>query len=76
MAWGTTKDRFTAEINPFLYARETKHLTLKDLEIYLILDSLYRSPLRFSTLACIDNFLSQHSANKTSMLYIIVLNLL
>ena len=38
MAWGTTIDRVTAEINPFPYARETKHLTLKDLETYLILD--------------------------------------
>ena len=38
MAWGTTTDRVTAEINPFPYARETKHLTLKDLETYLILD--------------------------------------
>ena len=38
MAWGTTTDRVTAEINPFLYARETKHLTLKDLEMYLIPD--------------------------------------
>ena len=32
MYWGTTTDRVTAEINPFQYARETKHLTLKDLE--------------------------------------------
>ena len=38
MAWGTTTDRVTAEINPFLYAGETKHLTLKDLDSYLILD--------------------------------------
>ena len=38
MAWGTTIDRVIAEINPFLYARETKHLTLKDLSSYLILD--------------------------------------
>ena len=36
MAWGTTTDRVTAEINPFPYARETKHLTLNDLETYLI----------------------------------------
>ena len=26
MAWGTTTDRVTTEINPFLYARETKLL--------------------------------------------------
>ena len=32
MAWGTTTNRVTVEINTFLYARETKHLTLKDLE--------------------------------------------
>ena len=38
MAWGTTTDRVTAEINPFLYARETKYLTLKDFDSYLILD--------------------------------------
>ena len=38
MAWGTTTDRVTAKINPFLYARETKHLTVKDLEMYLIPD--------------------------------------
>ena len=34
----TTTDRETVEINPFPYARETKHLTLKDLESYLIPD--------------------------------------
>ena len=38
MDWGTTIDRVTGEINPFPYARETKHLTLKDLETYLIPD--------------------------------------
>ena len=38
MAWGIKTDRVTVEINPFLYARETKHLTLKDLETYLIPD--------------------------------------
>ena len=38
MAWGTTTDRLTPEINPFLYARETTYLTLKDLDLYLILD--------------------------------------
>ena len=31
MAWGTTIDRVTVEINPFLYERETKHITLKGL---------------------------------------------
>ena len=36
MAWGTTIDSLTPEINPFLYARETKELTLKDLDSYLI----------------------------------------
>ena len=38
MAWGTTTDNLTPEINPSLYARETKHLTLKDLDSYLIPD--------------------------------------
>ena len=38
MAWGTTTYRVTIEINPFPYAREIKHLTLKNLETYLILD--------------------------------------
>ena len=38
MAWGTTTDRVTAEINPFPYAREIKDLTLKYIETYLILD--------------------------------------
>ena len=36
MACGTTIDRVTAEINPFQYARETKYLTPKDLDTYLI----------------------------------------
>ena len=36
MAWGTTTDSLTIEINPFLYAREVKQLTLKDLDSYLI----------------------------------------
>ena len=35
MAWGTTTDRLTPEINPFLYARENKHLTLKDLKLFI-----------------------------------------
>ena len=38
MAWGTTTDRVTTEINPFQYVREIKHLTLQDLETYLIPD--------------------------------------
>ena len=38
MAWGTSTDSLTPEINHFLYARETKYLTLKDLDSYLILD--------------------------------------
>ena len=36
MAWDTTIDSLTLEINSFLYARETKYLTLKDLGPYLI----------------------------------------
>ena len=76
MAWGTTTNRVTAEINPFLYARETKHLTLKDLDFYLISDSWCRSPLNICTPTCIGNLLPQDSTNKTHMLYIIVLDLL
>ena len=38
MAWGTTTDSLTLEINPFQYAREIKYLTLKDQNSYLILD--------------------------------------
>ena len=38
MAWGTTIDTLTPKINPFLYATETKYLTLKDLDSYLIPD--------------------------------------
>ena len=70
MAWGTTTDSLTPEINPFLYARETKYLTLKDLDSYLILDGWCRSPLSFPTPAWIDKLLPQHSINKTRMLYI------
>ena len=36
MAWGTTIDSLTLEINPFLYAREIKYLKLKDQNSYLI----------------------------------------
>ena len=36
--WGTTTDNLTPEINHFLYARETKHLTLKDIYTYLTFD--------------------------------------
>ena len=38
MAWGTTKDSLTPEINHFLYARENEYMTLKDLVSYLFLD--------------------------------------
>ena len=38
MAWGTTTDRQTAEINLSQYAIEIKGLTLKDRTSYLILD--------------------------------------
>ena len=51
---GTTTERVTVEIKPFPYARETKHITLKDLETYLIPDVLCISPLSFSTLTWID----------------------
>ena len=61
MDWCTTTNRVTTEINPFPYVSEIKHLTLKDLETYLILDGWCRSLLSFSTLACISNLLSQHA---------------
>ena len=38
MAWGTTIDNLTPEINPFQYAIEIKCLTLKDQTSYLIPD--------------------------------------
>ena len=38
MAWGTTTDSLTPEINHFQYAREIKYLTLKDQTLYLIPD--------------------------------------
>ena len=38
MAWGTTTNRVTIEINPFPICKRNKHLTLKDLETYLISD--------------------------------------
>ena len=38
MAWGTTTDSLTPEINPFQYAIEIKCLTLKDQTSYLIPD--------------------------------------
>ena len=76
MALGTTTDNLTQEINPFQYAREIKYLTLKDQNLYLISDGWCRSPLNYPTPACIDKLLPQQSVNKTSMLYIFVLDLL
>ena len=38
MAWGTTTDSLTPEINPFQYAIEIHYLTLKDQTMYLIPD--------------------------------------
>ena len=76
MAWGTTTDSLTPEINPFLYAREIKDLTLKYHDSYLIPNGWCRSPLSFLTLTCIGKLLPQQSANKTSMLYIFLLDLL
>ena len=38
MAWGTTTNSLTPEINPFQYAIEIKCLTLKDQTSYLIPD--------------------------------------
>ena len=38
MAWGTTTDSLTLEINPFQYAIEIKYLTLKDQTLYVLPD--------------------------------------
>ena len=38
MAWGTTIDNLTSEINPFQYAIESKCVTLKDQTSYLLPD--------------------------------------
>ena len=38
MAWGTTTDNLTPEMNPFQYAIEIQYLTLKDQTSCLILD--------------------------------------
>ena len=39
IAWGVPQQTaLTLEINIFQYARETKHLTLRDIESYLVLD--------------------------------------
>ena len=48
MAWGVPKqiEKLQKSISS-PYAREIKHLTLKDLESYLILDGWSRSPLSF-----------------------------
>ena len=70
MAWGTTTDSLTPEINHFQYAIEIKYLILKDQTLYLISDSWSRSPLTFPNPACIDRLLSQQSVNKASILYI------
>ena len=74
MAWGTTTDNLTPEINHFKYAIEIKYLTLKDQTSYLIPDGWSRSPLSFPTSAWIDKSLPQQ-VSKTSILYIVVLDL-
>jgi len=38
MDLGTTIDSLTPKINPFQYARETKYITLRDIDSYLIPD--------------------------------------
>ena len=64
MAWGTTINRLTPQINPSLYARETKNLTLKDLDSYLIPDGWCRSSLSFPTPAWIDKLIPQQLVKK------------
>ena len=48
MAWGTTTDSLTPEINIFQYEIEIKCLTLKDQTSYLIPDGWSRSPFSFA----------------------------
>ena len=67
MAWGTTTDSLTLEINLFQYAIENKCLTLKDQTSYLIPDNWSRSPLSFPTSAWIDKLLPQQQVNNTSI---------
>ena len=47
MAWGTTTDSQTPEINLSQYAIEINNLTLKDRTSYLIPEGCSRSPLSF-----------------------------
>ena len=65
----------TLEINLSQYARENKHLTLRDTESYLVPDGWSRTPLSFPIHTCINNSLST-TKRKTSMLYNNVLDLL
>ena len=64
MDWGTAIDILTPEINTFLYAREIKQLTLKDLNSYLIPDGWCRSPLSFPTSTWIDESLSSTTSKQ------------
>ena len=75
MALGTTIESLTPEINPFQYAIEIKCVTLKDQVSYLIPDGWSRSPLSFPASAWIDELLPQQQVKKTSILYILVLDL-
>ena len=69
MAWGVPQqiEKPHKSIS-FQYGREIQHLTLKDLNTYLISDGCSRPPLSFSNPVCVNNFLSQKSTNKKSML--------
>ena len=75
IAWGTTTDSLTTEINPLQYGIKIKYLTLKDQTSYLISDGWSRSSLSFPTSAWIDKLPPQQQVNNTSILYIMVLDL-
>ena len=76
MAWGLpqqTEKPQKSISSP--YAREIQHLTLKDLDTYLIPDGCTRLSLIFFLSRLLSNLLST-TVNKESMLYDIVLVLL
>ena len=76
MAWGVPQQttRHQKSIFP-QYTREIKHLTLRDIESYLVPDGWSRSPLSFPASAWIDRLLPQQQVNNTSIIYIMVLDL-
>ena len=63
MAWGTTIDSLTPEINPFQYAIEIKCLTLKDQTSYLISNGWSRSLLSFP-IFCLNCYINSSTTSK------------